>query len=76
MTRVIALLEYFTLDLVCVTLCRWLNKSVRHVVHLNLFMVGFEHVILGICEKFGTKVAVCMCVCLCVCVRACVCVDV
>ena len=39
-----------------IVICRWLNRSVRHVVHLNLFMVGFEHVILGISEKFRTKV--------------------
>jgi len=35
---------------------RWLSKSDRHIVHLNLFMFGFEHVILGVAKKFHTKV--------------------
>lgn len=45
-------------DIVLQLMNEWLNKSERHVVHLKLFMVGFEHVILGISEKFGTKVHV------------------
>ena len=45
-----AYVHYFTVFL------RWLGKSDRHIVHLNLFMFGFEHVILGVAEKFHTKV--------------------
>ncbi|XP_065919409.1 protein artemis-like isoform X2 [Dysidea avara] len=45
-------------DVVLSLMDEWLNKSDRHVVHLNLFMFGFEHVILGVAEKFHTKVHV------------------
>ena len=41
----------------CAVCCRWLAKSERHVVLLDCKCFGYEHIFLGVYQKFGMKVS-------------------
>ena len=40
---------------VCVECCRWLAKSETNVVLLDCKSFGYEHIFLGVYQKFGMK---------------------